>query len=136
MKFAPGERPIYVVHGEKIRSLEDFYREVGEAVNGPGGYFGKNLDALWDCLKGGFGTPETGGYILRWTNCDVSRESLGYEETARQLTDRRMREDPSQHDQTNQKIRDAKRHIGPTAFEWLVDLLSKASAFGVELQLR
>jgi RNAse (barnase) inhibitor barstar len=43
---------VYDVRGERIASLEDFYREIGEAINGPGGYFGRNLDAFNDCLAG------------------------------------------------------------------------------------
>jgi RNAse (barnase) inhibitor barstar len=40
----------YVVEGARIENLEDFWQALGEAVNGPGGYFGTNLDALNDCL--------------------------------------------------------------------------------------
>jgi RNAse (barnase) inhibitor barstar len=136
LQFASDGRPIYVLHGERIRTLEDFYREIGEAVNGPGGYFGKNLDALWDCLSGGFGTPEEGGYIIRWANSEASREALGYEETVRQLADRYLQEHASWHDETRQQIEDAKRHTGPTVFDWLVDLLTEAKEFGAELELR
>jgi len=46
------------IDGRKVKSVKDFYREIGCSVNGPGGYFGRNLDALADCLRGGFGTPE------------------------------------------------------------------------------
>ncbi|MCE7548741.1 hypothetical protein LZG43_01875 [Streptomyces thermodiastaticus] len=28
---------------------------MGEAVNGPGGYFGSHLDALVDCISSSFG---------------------------------------------------------------------------------
>lgn len=31
------------------------YLALGEAVNGPGGYFGAGPDSLADCLRGGFG---------------------------------------------------------------------------------
>ncbi|MGH3726383.1 MAG: barstar family protein [Mycobacterium sp.] len=48
----------YVVDGSRIRTRADFFTELGRAVNGPGGYFGSNLDALVDCLRGGFGTPD------------------------------------------------------------------------------
>jgi hypothetical protein len=34
------------VRGDRIASLEDFYREIGEAVNGPGRYFGTQLRRL------------------------------------------------------------------------------------------
>ncbi|WP_078283065.1 barstar family protein [Mycobacteroides franklinii] len=48
----------YVVDGSRVHTRADFFTELGRAVNGPGGYFGSNLDALVDCLRGGFGTPE------------------------------------------------------------------------------
>ncbi|MUM17609.1 ribonuclease inhibitor [Mycobacterium sp. CBMA271] len=48
----------YVVDGSHIHSRADLFAELGRAVNGPGGYFGSNLDALVDCLRGGFGTPD------------------------------------------------------------------------------
>jgi Barstar (barnase inhibitor) len=44
---------VYVIDGGQVGSLEDFWRVIGEAVNGPGGYFGQNLDAFNDCLRGG-----------------------------------------------------------------------------------
>ena len=42
---------IYELRGDRIASLEDFYREIGEDINGPDGYFGRNLDAFNDCLE-------------------------------------------------------------------------------------
>jgi hypothetical protein len=47
--------PTYVLDGRQIRTLEDFWPVIGEAINGPGGHFGRNLDAFTDCLSGGFG---------------------------------------------------------------------------------
>jgi hypothetical protein len=42
----------------KVIDLSGFLCALGEAVNGPGGYFGLSLHALEDCLVGGFGmTP-------------------------------------------------------------------------------
>ena len=48
----PGsEEPVkFRIDGRKIKSVNDFYREIGRSVNGPGGYFGRNLDALADWL--------------------------------------------------------------------------------------
>jgi RNAse (barnase) inhibitor barstar len=68
-------KPVYLIDGEKIHSLDDLYRALGEAINGPGGYFGSNLDALDDCLYGGFGTPE-GGFVVEWQNSAASRARL------------------------------------------------------------
>lgn len=50
----------YVIPGAEVTGLERFWQVMGEAVNGPDGYFGRNLDAFADCLGGGFGTPTTG----------------------------------------------------------------------------
>ena len=55
---------VYLIDGRRVSSLEDFYRVMGEAVNGPGGYFGSNLDAFNDCLRGGCGTPEDGDFMV------------------------------------------------------------------------
>jgi RNAse (barnase) inhibitor barstar len=68
---------IYRIDGRKIKSTSDFYREIGSAVNGPGGYFGRNLDALADCLKGGFGTPENRSFEFEWQHSALSRRYLG-----------------------------------------------------------
>ena len=67
---------IFQIDGRKIKSANDFYREIGSSVNGPGGYFGRNLDALADCLRGGFGTPEQRPYEFEWQHSAVSRQYL------------------------------------------------------------
>lgn len=55
---------IYLINGKDLDSLPSLYRAFGEAVNGENGYFGENLDALSDCLSGGFGTPENEDFIF------------------------------------------------------------------------
>jgi RNAse (barnase) inhibitor barstar len=67
---------VYRIDGRKIKSVNDFYREIGRSVNGPGGYFGQNLDALADCLRGGFGTPEDRPYEFEWQHSEYSRQRL------------------------------------------------------------
>lgn len=68
---------VYRIDGTAIASMPDFYSEIGRAVNGPGGYFGSNLDALADCLRGGFGTPEHGDFAFEWTDSAQSLHRLG-----------------------------------------------------------
>src|ERR1700754_2779803 len=70
------EPVIFRIDGRKIKSAKDFYREIGCAVNGPGGYFGRNLDALADCLRGGFGTPDDRPYEFEWQHSALSRRYL------------------------------------------------------------
>ncbi|MGW0504092.1 barstar family protein [Micromonospora sp. NPDC003241] len=69
----------YDLDGRFVTDIEGFYCAIGEAINGPGGYFGWNLDALDDCLRGRFGarTP----CRLVWHESAVAREHLvaGYD---------------------------------------------------------
>jgi RNAse (barnase) inhibitor barstar len=69
---------VYRIDGRKIKSPSDFYREIGVAVNGAGGYFGRNLDALADCLRGGFGTPQARPYEFEWQHSALSRRYLDH----------------------------------------------------------
>ncbi|MFF3737541.1 barstar family protein [Streptomyces sp. NPDC002566] len=64
----------YVLDGRHVVDIGSFYCAIGEAVNGPGGYFGWNLDALDDCLRGGWGA--TAPFTLRWESMAASRARL------------------------------------------------------------
>ncbi|MBD3920226.1 barstar family protein [Paenibacillus sp. PR3] len=52
---------VFHLDGNNIVDHSSFYCALGEAINGPGGYFGFNISSLIDCLRGGFGavTPFT-----------------------------------------------------------------------------
>jgi RNAse (barnase) inhibitor barstar len=113
---------IYIIDGRQVGSLEDFYRVMGEAVNGPGGYFGSNLDAFNDCLRGGYGTPEDGDFAVEWRAHEVSRINLGYEETVRQLELRLARCHPSSRPHVQADLDAARAGQGPTVFDWLVEI--------------
>ncbi|GAA1038221.1 hypothetical protein GCM10009557_53620 [Virgisporangium ochraceum] len=64
----------YDLDGRYVTDVEGFYCALGEAVDGPGGYFGWNLDALDDCLGG---DP----FTLVWHDSAVARAHLvdGYD---------------------------------------------------------
>jgi len=66
---------VFTLDGRHIVDRDSFYCAIGEAVNGPGGYFGWNLDALDDCLRGGWGatTPCT----VHWDFSARARARLG-----------------------------------------------------------
>jgi RNAse (barnase) inhibitor barstar len=64
-------RATYRLDGGQVTDEDAFYCAVGEAVNGPGGYFGWNLDALNDCLSGGFGAETP--FTLEWSAFDTAR---------------------------------------------------------------
>jgi RNAse (barnase) inhibitor barstar len=113
---------IYVLDGTQIRTLEDFWRVVGEAINGPGGYFGRNLDAFNDCLKGGFGTPDDDDYVIEWRDHQTSREYLGYPETVRQLEMRLLRCHHTNRPAVAAELVAAREGRGDTEFDWLATI--------------
>ncbi len=115
---------MYVVDGVEVGSLEDFWRVVGEAVNGPGGYFGRNLDAFTDCLRGGFGTPDDEDFVFEWRDHEVSRRNLGYPETVRQLELLLKRGHPSHGPALRERIERARAGEGDTVFDWLVEIFN------------
>ncbi|MFD0630347.1 barstar family protein [Catenulispora yoronensis] len=63
------------LHGEHVVDLASFFCAVGEAFNGPGGYFGSNLTALADCLANL--DREPGQPVrLQWTDIAVAEQGL------------------------------------------------------------
>lgn len=64
----------YHLDGRNVTNVEGFYCAVGEAVNGPGGYFGWNGNALHDCLTGGWGARRP--FRLVWHDAAVARTHL------------------------------------------------------------
>ncbi|MFD0687295.1 barstar family protein [Actinomadura fibrosa] len=74
---ARADRPAghaYVLDGRHATDEPGLYLALGEAVNGPGGYFGGGLDALDDCLRGRFGY--TAPATLLWRDAATAREHL------------------------------------------------------------
>jgi hypothetical protein len=65
----------YEIEGAHISNAPGFYCALGEAINGPGGYFGTGPDSLSDCLLGDFGarTP----FTLVWRDPEPARASMG-----------------------------------------------------------
>ncbi|WP_431040477.1 barstar family protein [Streptomyces sp. P1-3] len=66
----------YEIDGRHITDVPGLYLALGEAVNGPGGYFGGCLAALDDCLRGTFGY--TAPAILLWRDAATAREHLSH----------------------------------------------------------
>lgn len=65
---------VHVLDGADFDDGIGFLCAIGEAVNGPGGYFGVSLLAFDDCLFGGFGLQ--GPCTVRWLNAERSRRLL------------------------------------------------------------
>lgn len=125
---------VYVIDGRQVGSLEDFWRVMGEAVNGPGGYFGTNLDAFNDCLRGGLGTSEDNDFLVEWRDHEVSRVNLGYDETVRQLELRLARCHPSNRPSVQADLDAARIGLGSTVFDWLVEIFEDQIPHGLQLR--
>jgi RNAse (barnase) inhibitor barstar len=123
-------KAVYEIDGRDFATLEEFYGVVSRVLI-PGAKWGHNLDAFNDILRGGFGTPE-GGFIMLWKNSAVSRERLGYPETVRQLDRRLTRCHPSNRQSVGEELERARLGVGPTAFDWLVEIIQIHSAGGAE----
>ncbi len=72
MRYNTGD---IVIDGQGLSSEDSFYCALGEAANGPGGYFGSNLDALDDCLRSE--PASTPPYPVVWNAAAESRRTLG-----------------------------------------------------------
>jgi hypothetical protein len=110
--------------GRCIDGLEAFFCAIGEAVNGPAGYFGKNTDGFADCAVGGFGI--TTPWTLRWYHSESARKALGYEETLRYAReDRELGDFPDEEGRLalDEQIKDLSAHRGPTLFDTVVSIL-------------
>ncbi|CAM3243743.1 barstar family protein [Stackebrandtia soli] len=68
-----GDWPVCVMDGRRIVGEASFYCAIGEAVSGPGKYFGSNLNALDDCLMMSVhGVP----FELVWTDFAASARRI------------------------------------------------------------
>ena len=88
----------------------------------PGYYWGRNLNAFNDILRGGFGTPDE-GFTLKWSHSAVSKQKLGYPETVLQLEIQLFRCHPSSRKYMRRRLSDARAGVGPTVFDWLVEII-------------
>ncbi|HWU08703.1 MAG TPA: barstar family protein [Streptomyces sp.] len=120
----------YVIDGSRITGLDSFFDAIGEAVNGPGGYFGRSLDALADCLGGGFGTPEDGSFVIEWRDHASSARALGHEETARRLERLLPRVHPTNRARVERELAEARAGRGPTLFGRLVEIITDRTGPG------
>ena len=115
----PAPTTEYVLDGTRITSLETFYDEISRVLIPNDGFFGRNLDAFNDILRGGFGTPDE-GFTLIWINSASSRERLGYAETVRQLELTLAECHPESRDYVRRQLDLARSGTGPTVFDWLI----------------
>ena len=114
-------KKVYQIDGNKFSTLEEFYEEISSVLV-PGVYWGKNLDAFNDLLRGGFGTPDE-GFVLIWENSEISKKKLGYDETIKQLGLKHQRCHSSARAKVKSDLQNAINKTGPTVFDWLIGII-------------
>lgn len=124
---------VFVLDGARFDGLEGFWDELSRVLI-PGVVWGRNLDALDDVLRGGFGTPAE-GFTVRWVNAARSRQALGRDETVRWLEARLGGVHPSNRAELARRLEHARHGRGETLFDSLVDILRAHEAEGVRLEL-
>lgn len=73
-----------------------------------------------------------GGFVLRWTNADISRERLGYDETGRFL-ERKLRTcHPSNVEHVRNDLMRARNGEGETLFDFICAILRNHGPDGEE----
>ena len=123
----------YVIPGAEVTGLDAFWTVMGAAVNGPGGSFGRNLDAFADCLGGGHGTPDDGDFVIEWRDHARSRAALGHEETARWLRSRLGRVHETNRAAVRGELTEAEAGRGRTVFDRLVEIVEEKAPGALRL---
>ncbi|MFI5528380.1 barstar family protein [Kitasatospora sp. NPDC051853] len=66
--------PTFHLDSAAITDEPSFWTALADALDAPDGYYGRNLDALADCLRGGYG-PEA-PFTLVWHDSAHARKAL------------------------------------------------------------
>lgn len=125
-------KQIYILDGSQFSSLREFAQYFSRTVLKEYEWDG-NLDAFNDILRGGFGTPE-GGFILRWEHSALSRENLGYSETARWIGERLKDCHPSNVSDFQKSLAEVNQGIGDTIFDTIVEIIKIHGSGGDEAE--
>ncbi len=114
-----------VIDGNKFDDLEGFYCEIDRVLTKDLPWkTGHNLNAFNDLLRGGFGVHEYGEPILlRWINFERSRVYLGFEATIKYYEKVLKTCHASNIDSMNMKLENAKKHIGFTILDMILEII-------------
>ncbi|MFJ8041314.1 barstar family protein [Kitasatospora sp. NPDC096147] len=66
--------PTFHLSSAAITDEPSFWTALGGALEAPDGYYGRNLDALADCLRGGYGPQAP--FALVWHDAAKARKAL------------------------------------------------------------
>lgn len=79
------------IDGNEFHNLDGFFCTLGEEINGIGGYFGRGIYALFDCMRGDFGVKSISE--LTWKNHQRSKKlfKTKFDEILQVFSDHRVK---------------------------------------------
>lgn len=128
---ADDERPVLVIDGSRFSDLAGFADEFSKFLTDY--RWRGNLDAFNDLLRGGFGTPD-GGFTLRWEHSALSRVRLGHAEMAKRFERLLETCHPANRRHVAEELDAARRGVGPTLFDLIVDIIEEHGPGGIEAE--
>lgn len=83
----------FILEGKDIIDYSSFFCALGEAIHGPGGYYGFDINSMIDCFHGDYGAEAP--FTLIWKDHQIAREALDQyawlkEIKAKQIEDRKL----------------------------------------------
>jgi hypothetical protein len=114
------DRPVLIIDGAQFVDYDGFCRQFSTLLDGH--VWRGHLDAFNDILRGGFGTPED-GFVLHWVRADRSRSALGYAATTERLERILTTCHPSNRPRVQERLELARREVGPTLFDEIVEII-------------
>ena len=119
------DEPIVTIGGARFTALGGSFDEFQHRAL-KGAKWGRNLDGFNDVLRGGLRTPQ-GGFVLVWQHRALSRQRLGYAETARQLCRMLATGDPHNVEAVRHEVSLALSRRGSTVCDWPLDIVRRTA---------
>lgn len=126
---------LIVIDGNAFHDLNGFYDEAQRKLTDDFKGFGRNLDALNDIFRGGFGRFGPGEPVtIAWKHADKSRVDLGREETMRYVVDRIAKCHPSNVPLFKKRLDELSAGKGQTLFDEIVEMARKHRHVTLQLE--
>ncbi|WP_235206613.1 barstar family protein [Paenibacillus tyrfis] len=84
------EQRLFFLDGTYVTDYCSFFCALGEAIRGPGGYYGFDFNSFIDCLHGGFGARAP--FTLIWKNVQVAQKYLDLQAWLKEIDYKRKRD--------------------------------------------
>lgn len=114
------------IQGSSIRGIASFYTEINRLFMADEEWqIAESLDALDDLLYGGFGAAKGATALeLIWLDMEISRLSLGYEETRRYYLEKLRPGSPFNKALFSEKLKALETSEGKTYFDLVMDVFA------------